>query len=1126
MQECKRLLDGEPLEERVGPEHVPVHVVTVRVPGEGGADQPAEADGRVDEEAPEANAPDDVIHANAGSTNASDDYAHRGDALATMPLYVYRMYVRRVARPSPTKMKCGTLFPFEPHYDLASQYVQEVSLCKINVPTLDGINASVRDQDPEQNSLLKAMLSTPWACKVGIRESVHHHHAGFTSEPGLAYSVSFPGPRKEKPNYTPARGPGWAWPGGGVYLLASHKDPMKCGNACVYAGLLRQGPVRRRVSSGALQPAGGHGGAGQPASSTAPPPPDPGQYTFERAWRLRSSEIAVLAARADAKCDMARKKLVLADVTLFAERKEPLAEIEKGEDAKDTVADWCRTATRRRIPSHAIRAILLFLDLPCAQHPEQCTLAEFSAYVVRDVMSHVELAAEARVKKPRPQLTSEGVISESDTDVDRDHPKERPPVEIEDMGGGHGDDQEAADDEPSLGEVSSFPLADAGKVISMCLQEDELAALTTKNRKSKSDLNMQALEETYSSLAKQDFSDATGTCQTRVRGFGGKSFQLMLSRQKKNIELAKKMQSLAGDDHGIDDSAGHDDDAAGGVTQPAEPKIVPLDMLMQGPKVVALHLAQEAQCTEEQLDAVALLAHSLQRRFEQRPDKTNHKLPVATPDNNHRAIWLGGGGCGKTRTLEKVVQPLAEAYFGPSGYAAAASSNAAAQNLGNKGRTLHGATGLLFGDSLKTAKLRLNAQTQKKMDRLAGDLGVDVIDELGTVPAEMLHADALRKTYGRARRHNLDPTLYMKPEETWGRMPCKLLSGDFYQLPPVPSSASLLASADRQSYEHLQARKLLLDVPYVLEFVNMKRFDDPDLLHILEAMRTKGGKKISDEVWAKLQATVCQKGDRRLLEARGWYECAYEWRRVSFAMHVHARLNAKHSRRVLFYIPAIDRPSTRLTRQDYDDMRASPNIGAAAKCAGVLPVYVGMEIVLTESYLPPQVVRGATGEVVDIQFHQQEPPVAGRPSLQQHSCVVLKYMPVAILVRVDNCTQKFMQDDSGANQPGEPDLTGVVAVTPVSRPWSYKPKGAEHAVSVARTQIPLLPRKQCTLHGVQGKTADPGFIAHWQFPAGLQQQFARLTPHPPTPLRDRPGGLACDFWGLFLETFWSHQEPS
>ena len=36
--------------------------------------------------------------------------------------------------------------------------------------------------------------------------------------------------------------------------------------------------------------------------------------------------------------------------------------------------------------------------------------------------------------------------------------------------------------------------------------------------------------------------------------------------------------------------------------------------------------------------------------------------------------------------------------------------------------------------------------------------------------------------------------------------------------------------------------------------------------------------------------------------------------------------------------------------------------------------------------------------------------------------------------------------------------------------------------------MPLLPRKRCTLHGVQGKTADPGFIVHWTFPPGLSKE--------------------------------------
>ena len=96
----------------------------------------------------------------------------------------------------------------------------------------------------------------------------------------------------------------------------------------------------------------------------------------------------------------------------------------------------------------------------------------------------------------------------------------------------------------------------------------------------------------------------------------------------------------------------------------------------------------------------------------------------------------------QTHTLTKVVEPLALTVFGPNGYSGAAESNHAAQNLGDRGRTLHASNGLLMTDSLQTARLRLNPQTQKKMDRLAGETGIDVIDELGCVSGTFLHADA------------------------------------------------------------------------------------------------------------------------------------------------------------------------------------------------------------------------------------------------------------------------------------------------------------------------------------------------------------------------------------------------
>ena len=163
-------------------------------------------------------------------------------------------------------------------------------------------------------------------------------------------------------------------------------------------------------------------------------------------------------------------------------------------------------------------------------------------------------------------------------------------------------------------------------------------------------------------------------------------------------------------------------------------------------------------------------------------------------------------------------------------------------------------------DSLKTARLELQPQTQKKMDRITGSLGVDVIDEVGALASDLLHADALRRTHGRALRHDLDPLAYMKPHETWGRMPIKLLCGDFFQLPPVPASASLLAPMEKQSYEHQQGKKLLMDIKHVVDFVQMQRFNDPLLVEVLEAMRTPGGKRISQKAWQAIEATEIGSG--------------------------------------------------------------------------------------------------------------------------------------------------------------------------------------------------------------------------------------------------------------------------
>ena len=1040
MQQCKRQLNGEAALEDISQNELAVQSVEVKLSTEvhsgDGVPQPlVDADGvpqPIDVEVAEMNV-------STTSTNVSDDYAHRGSQLQNMPYYVYRMYVKKVPKKGRAAWpKHPHLFAFELHYALASTYLQEVCLTQVNVPTIDGFHCPTWEQNPEDNSCLKALLFTPWQCL----------------------------------------------------------DPMTCGSCGNFAHMLSNNTTGRVLCRGAHQPSSASGSAASSATLGAAQPACASscKFSFQRAWRLRCSEIHVLAARADARCHASQKKLVLADTTRFSTIKEPAGDIQQGDNLRVFLERHTCRLLQRTLPLHTSRTILSLCGCVCSYHDEQCSLAEFSAYVARDVISHIELSAQARIKiSVKRDITAGTVVDEPSSD---EEVQNRPTVELCDIGGGADDDFQEFEDEVGPDEVALFPLRDCGKALSIALQADQLQQCRTKARLSQSDRQLKNLDEAYGAMLQQSFSLTDSSVQM---GFGFQAhFSDAVALQNRSILLAKK-QMNGNDD--VADDGGDFQPTACGAPQPTDEEavLVPLTLAMQGPAAVAWQLVQDAGCTEEQTDAIALLAVSLQKRSDDRPDKTTHKLPLATPKNNHRAVWLGGGGVGKTVTLNKVVEPLAQTFFGPDGYNAAAQSNHAAQGLGPRGRTLHTSNGLLMSDSLQTAHLRLNARTQKKMDRLVGQTGIAVIDELGCVHGTLLHADALRTTYGRSLRYSLDTTKYMQPQQTWGCLPVKLLCGDFYQLPPVPASASLLTPAQGQTYEHQQGRKLLADMEHVIDFVEMKRFDDPLQIQVLEAMRVPGGRKISDECWQAIEATeikpcsdsgaACGSSasqptawDPRLRAARKWYESAYEWRIVSYAMHAQARLNAHDDGKLLFYIPAVDKPAARCSREEYDQMRAEPNISKTGKSPGLLPVYVGMEMILTESVLPPKYVRGSACVVAGLELHPNEPPIAGRASIANQGCVLLHYLPKAVYVKMQGSKDIHLPTTTHAKA----DLEGLLAITPKPRPWRFQASTcSKSAFQVTRSQIPLLPQKQCTLHGVQGTTADPGFIAHWTYPSRL-----------------------------------------
>ncbi len=117
----------------------------------------------------------------------------------------------------------------------------------------------------------------------------------------------------------------------------------------------------------------------------------------------------------------------------------------------------------------------------------------------------------------------------------------RPVLEISDESGRDGEafdaDADAGDIPPC--EVSNFPLADICKTIALRLQQDELAAIPSKSRKSRVILDLLDIEDTDSSFLKEDCGTDLAAVPVDVRGLS-KRHADMVALPKMTIAVAKK----------------------------------------------------------------------------------------------------------------------------------------------------------------------------------------------------------------------------------------------------------------------------------------------------------------------------------------------------------------------------------------------------------------------------------------------------------------------------------------------------------------------------------------------------------------------------------------------------------
>ena len=364
--------------------------------------------------------------------------------------------------------------------------------------------------------------------------------------------------------------------------------------------------------------------------------------------------------------------------------------------------------------------------------------------------------------------------------------------------------------------------------------------------------------------------------------------------------------------------------------------IVPCADIAKGPSYVAWRLLQQACCTEEQVDAIALVAQCMQRQWTNRTDVAQFMLPPVSIKDNCRILFTGGGGCGKTYIINNVLRPLVETFYGRDSFVAQCSSNAGARLL--KGRTIHASTGLSPASDLTIRGLQPTGIRRQKLEATLPKAAAVCADELSQASGQMIHADALSFTYGRAAKHNLDVEKYMQQQQLFGCLPIVVLSGDFYQLPPVPASASVLFPGI--ALEHRQGRAIVQSMQHVMEFKAMKRFDDDKLLEILRCMRTPGGARISDSAWQALQQTQLVDADSNLiLQTAHFQEVSYSWHTVALAQQIRTLLASRAAKKTLYYVQAIDRPAHALPADLHSEMLKTPSMSETSKLMGLLPKF-------------------------------------------------------------------------------------------------------------------------------------------------------------------------------------------
>ena len=342
-----------------------------------------------------------------------------------------------------------------------------------------------------------------------------------------------------------------------------------------------------------------------------------------------------------------------------------------------------------------------------------------------------------------------------------------------------------------------------------------------------------------------------------------------------------------------------------------------------------------------------------------------------------------------------------------------------------------------------------------------------------------------------------------------------MYSQDHLQLPPVPESSSMLASLEGTSNEHKVGASILRNADRVFQFNTAMRFTDKTLIQILDVMRTKGGKKLTDAQWQALVNTgrsdeqPADPGAQRPDETNSYHVC-YCWSVITMAAFMLARVSARKSRQTLFYAQAVDQARTLIPHASkeefYEELLKIPSLSATKKLPAFALWHYGMRMKFTTTLYQPFAVQDVECTVVGWEPNDNDHRAQAaldshlhpdRLCPGEHLC---EYLPTAIYVKIDECdhivlppapcsVHRWTGHDASCLNCISAVRAGVSAVKPMTRTFRhyYDPQNKSKYATVQRTQFPLTPAHAMPLYSMQGTTADPGMIAYWFFPQRCSQ---------------------------------------